>query len=101
MKIINLFLLYKMPSNTSDQENIENRIQFEEDSTYPLNNNILYRERMNKVTKRSFNYIIIKEGVYPNGINSKSEKNTLAANKNNNSKKKTYKIPHGYIVKTT
>lgn len=59
--------------NLSDQENIENKTQIEEDSTYPLNNNILYRERMNKITKRSFNYIITKEGVYPNGIESKKE----------------------------
>src|SRR5438477_5132563 len=93
-----------MPSNaedTSDQENIENKIQIEEDSTYPLDNNIIYRERMNKITKRSFNYIIIKEGVYPNGI-ALNEKNILeTSNESNNFKRKLYKIPHGYVVKTT
>ncbi|CAB4396074.1 unnamed protein product [Rhizophagus irregularis] len=52
--------------NITDQENI-NEFQIEEVSTYPINNNILYRERVNKVTKHSFNYVIIKEGVYPNG----------------------------------
>ncbi|POG78554.1 hypothetical protein GLOIN_2v1766442 [Rhizophagus irregularis DAOM 181602=DAOM 197198] len=52
--------------NITDQENID-EFQIEEVSTYPINNNILYRERVNKVTKRSFNYVIIKEGVYPNG----------------------------------
>ncbi|CAB4411412.1 unnamed protein product [Rhizophagus irregularis] len=63
-----------MPSNaedSSDQENVKNKIQIEEDSTYPLDNNIIYREHMNKITKRSFNYIIIKEGVYPNGMSLK------------------------------
>jgi hypothetical protein len=83
-----------MSSNASDQENIENKVQFEEDSTYPLNNNILYRKRMNKITKCSFNYIIIKEGVYLNGIESKSEKTI-------NTNKRSYKIPHGYVVETT
>ncbi|GES83147.1 hypothetical protein GLOIN_2v1780831 [Rhizophagus clarus] len=60
-----------MPSNAeylSNQENVENKIQIEENSTYPLDNNIIYRKRMNKTTKHSFNYIIIKEGVYPNAI---------------------------------
>ncbi|POG66169.1 hypothetical protein GLOIN_2v1780831 [Rhizophagus irregularis DAOM 181602=DAOM 197198] len=52
--------------NITDQENID-EFQIEEVSTYPINNNILYRERVNKVTKRSFNYVIIKKGVYPNG----------------------------------
>lgn len=78
--------------NISDKENIENTLQIEEDSTYPLDNKILYRERTNKITKRSFNYTIIKEGVYPNGVGSKSS---------NTSKKKQYKIPHGYVVETT
>ncbi|PKC57799.1 hypothetical protein RhiirA1_497283 [Rhizophagus irregularis] len=93
-----------MPSNaedSSDQENVENKIQIEEDSTYPLDNNITYRERMNKITKRSFNYIIIKEGVYPNGI-VLNKKNILeTSNESNKFQKKTYKIPHGYVVKTT
>ncbi|CAB4479601.1 unnamed protein product [Rhizophagus irregularis] len=52
--------------NITDQENID-EFQIEEVSTYPINNNILYRKRVNKVTKRSFNYVIIKEGIYPNG----------------------------------
>ena len=76
-----------MPSNaedSSDQENVENKIQIEEDSTYPLDNNIIYRERINKITKRSFNYIIMKEGVYPNGI-ALNEKNILeTSNESNN-----------------
>ncbi|CAB4397684.1 unnamed protein product [Rhizophagus irregularis] len=84
-----------MPGNTSDQENVENEIQVEEDSTYPLDSNILYRERINNITKRSFNYNIIKEGVYPNGMESKSKKT------NNTSRKRSYKIPHGYVVETT
>ncbi|PKC55007.1 hypothetical protein RhiirA1_476334 [Rhizophagus irregularis] len=84
-----------MPGNTSDQENVENEIQVEEDSTYPLDSNILYRERINNITKRSFNYNIIKEGVYPNGMESKSKKT------NNTSRKKSYKIPYGYVVETT
>ncbi|RIA88168.1 hypothetical protein C1645_826764 [Glomus cerebriforme] len=54
--------------SNADQENVKNKIQTEEDFTYPLDNNIIYRECMNKITKHSFNYIIIKEGVYPNGI---------------------------------
>lgn len=84
-----------MSGNTSDQENIENKIQIEEDSTYPLDNNILYRERVNNITKRSFNYNIIKEGVYPNGMELKSEKTS------NTSRKRSFKIPHGYVVETT
>ena len=52
-----------MELSYSDKENTN--VQIEEHSTYPLNNNILYRERLNKQTKRSFNYVIIKEGVYP------------------------------------
>jgi len=55
-----------MSSNTeniSDKENIENKFQIEEDSTYPLNNNIMYRECVNKVIIRSFNYVIIKEEI--------------------------------------
>ena len=87
--------------NVSDQENIENKLQIEEDSTYPLDNKILYRERVNKITKRSFSYNIIKEGVYLNGISLKSEKNMVANNENNNPKKRPYKIPHNYVVETT
>ncbi|CAB4461463.1 unnamed protein product [Rhizophagus irregularis] len=73
--------------NITDQENID-EFQIEEVSTYPINNNILYRERVNKVTKRSFNYVIIKEGVYPNGTQT-------------GPKSLQDSIPHGYIVETT
>ena len=102
-----------MSLETSDQENIiANKIWIEEDSTYPLNNNIIYRERVNSITRRSFNYVIIKEGVYPDRIitGSKSKKckyqqATLTNNNGtNNSKKgpiKKYKIPHDYVVETT
>ena len=68
--------------NISNKENIENTLQIEEDSTYPLDNKILYRERTNKITKRSFNYTIIKEGVYPNGVGLKSD-NKSTSKKNN------------------
>lgn len=95
----------------SDIENItdqENKFQIEEISTYPLNNNILYRERVNKVTQRSFNYVIIKEGVYPNGTRTgpKSLQDSAIGNSTSNNKRKKrpvrqYKIPHGYIVETT
>lgn len=88
-----------MSSNISDKENIENTFQTEEESTYPSNNNIIYRERVNNVTKRSFNYIILKEGVYPNEITNKKQIN------NDNTKKKRlmrhYKIPNNYVVETT
>src|SRR2546430_13377607 len=97
-----------MSSETeSDQENIIfNNIQIEETSTYPLNNNIMYRERVNKITKRSFNYVIIKEGIYPNriitGPKSKKHKHKLTThNSSNNFKKRPiqrYKIQHGYVV---
>ncbi|UZO15790.1 uncharacterized protein OCT59_007205 [Rhizophagus irregularis] len=73
--------------NITDQENID-EFQIEEVSTYPINNNILYRERVNKVTKRSFNYVIIKKGVYPNGTQT-------------GPKSLQDSIPHGYIVETT
>jgi hypothetical protein len=93
--------------NITDQEN-NDKFQIEEVSTYPLNNNILYRERVNKVTKRSFNYIIIKEGVYPNGTQTgpKSSQDSVICNSTSNNKRKKrpvqqYKIPHGYIVETT
>jgi len=63
--------------NDSDKEN-KNSVQIEECSTYPLNNEILYKERVNGRTKRSFNYVIIKEGVYSN------ESITGPKNKNEN-----------------
>ncbi|RHZ69752.1 hypothetical protein Glove_279g49 [Diversispora epigaea] len=66
-------------------------ILFEKDSTYPLDNRILYKEIVNNVTKRSFNYIIIKEGIYLD----ENDKNT------NKQFIQCYKIPHNYVVKTT
>src|SRR3954469_22367334 len=101
-----------MSSEISDQENIiENKIRIEEDSTYPLDNKIIYRERVNNITKRSFNYVIIKEGVYSDrtitGPKSKKRKCIAALttrNGANNSKKRhtqQYKIPHGYVIETT
>ncbi|CAB5190847.1 unnamed protein product [Rhizophagus irregularis] len=93
--------------NITDQENID-EFQIEEVSTYPINNNILYRERVNKVTKRSFNNVIIKEGVYPNGTQTgpKSLQDSVICSSTSNNKRKKrpvqqYKIPHGYIVETT
>ena len=84
-----------MPSNaeySSNQQNVENKIQIEENSTYPLDNNIIYRKRMNKTTKHSFNYIIIKEGVYPNAI-VLNKKNILeTSNESNKFQKKHTKF---------
>ncbi|RHZ77188.1 hypothetical protein Glove_184g131 [Diversispora epigaea] len=56
----------KFPNSecNSDQENIANKLCIKEESTYPLNNKILYKECVNNITKRSFNYGIVKEGVY-------------------------------------
>ena len=88
-----------MSSNTeniSDKENIENKFQIEEDSTYPLNNNIMYRERVNNVTIRSFNYVIIKEGIYSDDIIT-TKKRKLAKGRPT----QQFKIPHNYIVETT
>jgi hypothetical protein len=75
----------------SEQENIPNKFYIKEDSTYPLDNRILYKEIVNNVTKRSFNYIIIKEGIYLD----ENDKNT------NKQSIQCYKIPHNYVVKTT
>ncbi|RHZ86206.1 hypothetical protein Glove_53g55 [Diversispora epigaea] len=52
--------------NNSDKENTNNKLHIKEDSRYPIDNKILYKECMNNVTRRSFNYLIIKEGVYSN-----------------------------------
>ena len=73
--------------NITDQEN-NDKFEIEEVSTYPINNNILYRERVNKVTKCSFNYIIIKEGVYPSGTQTgpKSLQDSVICNNTNNNK---------------
>ncbi|RGB31286.1 hypothetical protein C1646_764281 [Rhizophagus diaphanus] len=88
-----------MSSDISNKENIENTFQIEEEFTYPSNNNIIYRKRVNNVTKHSFNYIILKEGIYPNEITNKKQIN------NDNTKKKRlmrhYKIPNNYVVETT
>ncbi|CAJ0750782.1 24392_t:CDS:2 [Entrophospora sp. SA101] len=51
-----------------NQENTNPNLQIEENSTYPLVNNITYKERVNNQTKRSFSYVIIKEGVYPEKV---------------------------------
>jgi hypothetical protein len=77
----------------SDTE-IENQFKIE-DSTYPFNNNIIYRECVNSVTTRSFNYVIIEEGVYPNEV--------VATKKRKAKGKPTlqFKIPHNYVVETT
>jgi hypothetical protein len=79
----------------SDQENNENRFKIEEESTYPLNNNIMYQECVNNVTIRSFNYVIIKEGVYPN----EAAVTKKAPAKGRQTQQ--FKIPHNYIVETT
>jgi len=95
-----------MEENHSDKEN--RNVQIEEHSTYSLNNNILYKERANNQTKHSFNYTIIKEGVYPNGalagpLKNRQENSQDSATYNVRKKRpvQQYKIPHGYIVETT
>ena len=94
----------------SDTENVKCGVQIEECSTYPLNNNILYREYVNQKTKRSFSYVIIKEGIYPDKIvirlNNKQNERTETFQDINNVKRKKrqiqqYKISHGYVVETT
>jgi hypothetical protein len=87
-----------MEESQSDKEN-KNNVQIEEHSTYPLDSKILYKERVNGQTKRSFNYIILKEGVYPDEIitRPKNKKQKLT----NNTTAQRYKIPHGYVVETT
>jgi len=80
----------------SNQENTfnNNKHYITEDSTYPLDNKILYKETVNNITKRSFNYVIIKEGVYLNKSETLNKKRKL---KNT----RTHKIPYDYIVETT
>ncbi|SRR6266542_1395379 len=93
----------------SDTENVEYGVQIQETSTYPLNNNILYWEYINQKTKRSFSCVIIKEGIYPDKIvtrpsnKQKEQTETLQDTSNIRRKRqsKQYKIPHGYVVKTT
>ncbi|CAJ0911991.1 8958_t:CDS:2, partial [Entrophospora sp. SA101] len=51
-----------------NQENTNPNLPIEENSTYPLVNNITYKEHVNNQTKCSFSYVIIKEGVYPEKI---------------------------------
>ncbi|RHZ71616.1 hypothetical protein Glove_256g128 [Diversispora epigaea] len=79
----------------SDQENVTNKLCIKEETTYPLSNKILYKECVNNVTRRSFNYIIIKEGVYPNQLELSTPRKT------NKRPVKLYKIPHNYIIETT
>ncbi|RHZ46838.1 hypothetical protein Glove_606g15 [Diversispora epigaea] len=52
--------------NNSDKENTNNKLYIKEDSRYPIDNKILYKKCMNNITRRSFNYLIIKEGVFSN-----------------------------------
>ncbi|CAG8641117.1 16747_t:CDS:2 [Funneliformis caledonium] len=90
----------------SDTENVEYGVQIQETSTYPLNNNILYREHVNQKTKRSFSYVIIKEGIYPDKIvtrpsNKQKERTETLQDTSNIRRKrqsKQYKIPHGYVT---
>jgi len=95
-----------MEEDQSDKENNNN----EECSTYPLDNEILYKEHVNGKTKRSFNYTIIEEGVYTNETittgpkNKKQKLSNSTSNNGINTKKRPaqqYKIPHGYVVETT
>lgn len=81
--------------NNSDKENISNKLHVKKDFTYPIDNRILYKECVNNITRRSFNYIIIKEGVYPN------QPELSISRKTHKSSTQPYKIPHNYIVETT
>ncbi|CAG8740264.1 1460_t:CDS:2 [Gigaspora margarita] len=80
-------------SNTIKYINLQNGVEIEEISTYPLNNIIIYKERKYNKTIRSFTYIIKKEGVYPSH-------NILVTTSSPN-KKLTKKIPNNYIAITT
>ncbi|CAJ0747305.1 15168_t:CDS:2 [Entrophospora sp. SA101] len=83
-----------------NQENTNPNLQIEENSTYPLVNNITYKERVNNQTKRSFSYVIIKEGVYPEKVlTGPKSKNSVISRKKRSIQQ--YKIPHNYIVETT
>ncbi|RHZ53505.1 hypothetical protein Glove_441g3 [Diversispora epigaea] len=77
--------------NNSDKENIDNKLHIKEDSTYPIDNKISYKECINNVTRRSFNYVIIKEGVYPDQPKFSAPKKTG----------KSYKILYDYVVETS
>ncbi|RHZ83042.1 hypothetical protein Glove_99g147 [Diversispora epigaea] len=81
--------------NNNDKENISNKLHVKEDFTYPIDKKILYKECVNNITRRSFNYIIIKEGVYPN------QPELSTSRKTSKSSIQPYKIPHNYIVETT
>ena len=75
-----------MEENQSDKEN-NNNVQIEECSTYPLDNEILYKEHVNGKTKQSFNYTIIEEGVYTNETittGPKNKKQKLSNSTSNN-----------------
>ncbi|RIB17991.1 hypothetical protein C2G38_2185837 [Gigaspora rosea] len=76
-----------------------NKVQIKEISTYPISNNILYQEYKNNTIVRSFNYIIIKEGVYLN-INP-IQKQQQSDNIEKKRSVRQYKIPHNYIIETT
>ncbi|RHZ79627.1 hypothetical protein Glove_143g87 [Diversispora epigaea] len=80
--------------NNSDKENINNKLHIKEDSRYPIDNKILYKECMNNVTRRSFNYLIIKEGVYSN-------QPELSIPRKTSRHLQSYKILYDYIVETT
>ncbi|CAJ0630207.1 5933_t:CDS:2 [Entrophospora sp. SA101] len=83
-----------------NQENTNPNLQIEENSTYPLVNNITYKERVNNQMKRSFSYVIIKEGVYPEKVlTGPKSKNSVISRKKRSIQQ--YKIPHNYIVETT
>ncbi|RHZ46301.1 hypothetical protein Glove_627g49 [Diversispora epigaea] len=77
--------------NNSDKENIDNKLHIKENSTYPIDNKISYKECINNVTRRSFNYLIIKEGVYPDQPKFFAPKKTG----------KSYKISYDYVVETS
>src|SRR6185436_13581858 len=88
----------------SDQENITKKLCIKEESTYPLNNKISYKECVNDITKRSFNYVIIKEGVYLDNFEVPINKQKTTTPISRNTKRhpnKHYKIPYDYIVETT
>ncbi|CAG8708466.1 5384_t:CDS:2, partial [Dentiscutata erythropus] len=79
-------------SNTIKYINLQNGIEIEEISTYPLNNIIIYKERKNNKTIRSFTYII-EEGVYPS--------HNILVTTGSPNKKLAKKIPDNYIAITT
>ncbi|KAF0552122.1 hypothetical protein F8M41_022549 [Gigaspora margarita] len=82
-------------NNTIKYINLQNGIEIEEISTYPLSNIIKYKEQKNNKTIRSFTYIIENEGVYP-------PDNILVTTGTSSPNKKLAKIiPDNYIIITT